>query len=434
MKKTSLFLILSVLVIFSSGEIFCKVKSEKYSDYSINLSIDPESRDIIVDGILIYRSKNALSSDLSIYIDSNMVFDKLLVNGIDFRSIITEKSDNRFLPIARKIIIKNRFLKRNDNLIEFSYKGKLMPMEAMSANIVSKEWTEIGLYYPWFLFSPDFIKLFTYNISVKNLSGYSIFGLGNVTVNKWTTNISSFTPTNDMPICMSEKSKLTIFNRDNVYINFYHNPINYELLPKFSSDILQMAHNLQNVLSRRKNFEITIIESLRENGGGYARVGGVVLGELKPNEYDDNRVAMKKYIAHELAHLWWYRANTSEWEDWLNESFAEMSSLMAIRQTEGEEVFASILEKKRNNSLKTPPLWGFDRNGCDYETAHKILYSKGVCFLIDLEEKLGRESFAKLFSSLSDTKLTSTGQLLDYLSRTCGEDIANWFEHKLKFQ
>lgn len=54
MKKTSLFLILSVLVIFSSGEIFCKVKSEKYSDYTINLSIDPESRDIIVDGILIY--------------------------------------------------------------------------------------------------------------------------------------------------------------------------------------------------------------------------------------------------------------------------------------------------------------------------------------------------------------------------------------------
>jgi len=47
---------------------------------------------------------------------------------------------------------------------------------------------------------------------------------------------------------------------------------------------------------------------------------------------------------------WWANAPVNSWEDWLNESFAEYSALMAVRELFGAERFeASSL---RNSSAQ----------------------------------------------------------------------------------
>jgi hypothetical protein len=57
--------------------------------------------------------------------------------------------------------------------------------------------------------------------------------------------------------------------------------------------------------------DISIIQSPREKGGGYARRGLIVLGGLNDRQYVDLREAYGRYLGHEIAHLWWWKAETS---------------------------------------------------------------------------------------------------------------------------
>lgn len=432
MKRAIKFKLFSNIIALLMVNCMCLGQTDKYSDYTISLSINPQSGNAYVKGQLKYVKKDSSDNDFSFYIDSNMVFDKLSVNGLECLPYKSVKSDNRYMPLARKIVIKKKYFTKVEDVIEFSYSGKFGIIESMSANVVGKEWTEIGLYLPWFPYSPDDAALFNYRIEIVNQEGYQIFGIGNISVNKRKTVISSIYPTNDIPIFLSNNIKLSTFSNNGDIINIFHKPENLDYFLQLSSHILQVTDILQNIPTRQKKFEITIIESQRDSGGGYARLGGIILAGLDPNDYEKGIIATKMYLAHEFAHLWWYKAKSTEWEDWLNESFAEMSALLAIRKTEGEEMFDYILEKKINKSKLSPVIWGFDRNGSNYEVAYKILYNKGVCFLVDLEKKIGRESFAKLFSYLSELKLNSTNQLLESITQYSGKDVADWFERKLK--
>ena len=54
-----------------------------------------------------------------------------------------------------------------------------------------------------------------------------------------------------------------------------------------------------------------------------------------------------KYIAYELAHLWWCKSNPNSWEDLLNESFAEYSVRMELRKVFGEVKYAAKIDKWR---------------------------------------------------------------------------------------
>ena len=55
---------------------------------------------------------------------------------------------------------------------------------------------------------------------------------------------------------------------------------------------------------------------------GYFRKGLIVLSDL-PSE----KIAIDAFLAHECGHIWATGANINSWEDWLNETFAEILSL-----------------------------------------------------------------------------------------------------------
>lgn len=417
---------------FSSSDGVCNENKVESTDYQISLIINPQTGHISVSGTLTFFNSGIEKRGISLYLDSNMVFSKFIINGLNMNSYKTERSDSRFMPLSKKIYLEESVLKKDKNLLEFEYSGTLGTLDSIFANVVGNSWTEIGLYYPWFPFSLEGNRLFSYSVRIKNLNGKEIFGIGKVKKEGDETLITSTCPTNDIPICISDKVKHSVFRNGGTKIHIYHSPEKSEFIRTLSSDILNISYSLQKIISKKKNLEVVFIESQRRLGGGYARQGGIILGGLDPQGYHKSSLNLKWYIAHEMAHLWWYKANTGSWEDWLNESFAEMSAALVIRESEGEELYNKIIDKKRELSQSTPPIWGFDRNGCAYEISYKVLYNKGVCLLSDLEDRVGREEFQKLFTSISKSKICTTSQLLDELRSISGEETAIWFERLLK--
>ena len=336
------------------------------------------------------------------------------------------------MPTARKIYLEQKSLSmRQPAKINFAYGGKLEDRSNIFPNRIGPEWTEMGLYYPWFPFNPDHHKMFTYKVDVKTKGDYTAFGLGEKKKQKDRTTLETKIPTTDILVCLSKDVKTYTAAMGQNQLNIFHHGFTDSLLQEMASNISR-SYQYFNTWFGEKSMDISIIDTKREKGDGYARMGGMVLGGLQAENYYSDLERYYRYFAHELAHLWWFKAKTTSWEDWLNESFAEYSALMVLREEFGQEIFDSRLENKIRKSEGTPPIWNFDRNNAEYQIAYRVLYEKGPVLLSELEQKTGRYKFRKLCRKLIAQDIHTTEDFLKALKSIEGAKTAEWFRKLLK--
>jgi len=211
MKRFNLLIIAATLFIFAGMGFLCLGdKRNKYSHYDVVLSIDPSSGYISVKGKLDINLENFMEKELLIYLDSSMIIEKMCINGTKCDSIISDTSDNRYMPSARKISLKAAEISGMGKHAEilFSYKGKLSTLRSnMLTSTTDSNSTEIGHYLPWFPYSPQSAGIFTYNVTVKNVPGYEISGVGEIEKRDDVTRIASPNPATDIVICISRGVK-----------------------------------------------------------------------------------------------------------------------------------------------------------------------------------------------------------------------------------
>jgi len=111
---------------------------------------------------------------------------------------------------------------------------------------------------------------------------------------------------------------------------------------------------------------------------------------------------MQKVIAHEIAHQWWFSTvgNDIFNDAWLDEGFAEYSSLLYLRETQGEEVFQIYLKEFENSAaLADAESGGKLKVGSSVEelsATHyytNFVYAKGAIFLNTLRTQMGEDAF-----------------------------------------
>jgi hypothetical protein len=180
-----------------------------YPHYDIHLSIDPQSHKIKVKGSLELNLNHVSDDTLTFYLDRGMDVTSFKLNEKDIAIIDTSQSDNMFMPMARKIFIDISNLSQADKVstIAFSYSGKVSELPEIYANRIGAQWTEMGLYYPWFPFSIKQIRTFTYNLAAEAPDQYEIFGLGSLEKKNGYTIISNSMPTSDIVVCLSKEDK-----------------------------------------------------------------------------------------------------------------------------------------------------------------------------------------------------------------------------------
>ncbi|HZK10552.1 MAG TPA: M1 family aminopeptidase, partial [Clostridia bacterium] len=172
------------------------------------------------------------------------------------------------------------------------------------------------------------------------------------------------------------------------------------------------------------------------DGGGYCRDKLIVLttstdGSIENNIKDaspEQQIKTFRFIAHELAHLWWLKAESTSWEDWLNESFAEYSSLMATRDFYGEKEFLRLINLYKEKTLNLPAVRGIDRSDQD---AFNVLYAKGPTLLYQLEIMIGAVAFKELLNNIHMKKINNTLDFLDELTLLTSKDTSKKFSKLL---
>jgi len=399
----------------------------KYSHYDIQLYVDPDDQFIKVKGNLKYLVETDSLDVLSFKLHEQLIINKFSVNGDSTYEIDTISNKIRWIPNAINIIYqtKENFKKGDILNVDFSYEGIISRWSPWSANVIGPEWIEMGLYLPWY---PSFYGPFTYRVSIDIEPRFNVFAIGKATVKDNKRIFETNIPVGDLIICASKDLNVRKIELMNHSFKIVNCTLSDATIDSIQNDIKHFYQLYNEWFGRIEEQDMCLVISKREKGGGYARKGGLFLGGINHTDYIDNRLAYNRYLGHEIAHFWWTGAENN-WEDWLNESFAEYSALMLIKELVGTEEFISRLSKKRDESSNTPPIWELDRNS---SSTQLVLYSKGVVLLNELDDKIGNKRFLELCREVIRKNINNTSDFLNLLKEREGQEIGNWFEQSLK--
>jgi len=160
---------------------------------------------------------------------------------------------------------------------------------------------------------------------------------------------------------------------------------------------------------------------------GIARLGLIVTseGRVKEAMANDPGYTLFQDIAHEIGHFWW-NFGTGQ-GDWINESFAEYSSALAVRDIVSQDKFDAVIAGYRKTvaglpadapSLATVPADG---------SGFFVRYYKGSLMLDDFRRTLGDAAFfaaAHEFFEIYKSKGAVTADFLSFWKAHLGTDAA----------
>lgn len=160
---------------------------------------------------------------------------------------------------------------------------------------------------------------------------------------------------------------------------------------------------------------------------GYSRYNYIALSSIAGR--DQSHVT--GFLCHELTHFWSRHGNFGSVENWLNESFAVYTELMAIRHYFGTEVFQQRLDRLEERIAAKPELPNIYDGENMARRPYLINYGKGPIALHALEQRIGADAFQQFMMSYMAGAVKTTPELLEILEAQTDLDTRQWFADAL---
>lgn len=180
-----------------------------------------------------------------------------------------------------------------------------------------------------------------------------------------------------------------------------------------------------------KNINKIDIVSLGLDGGGgaYFRNELVVIDTLNVNgDIESIKRNTITLLAHELGHNWFTGANTSSWEDWLNETGAEWSSLLFVLSMSNYKLFEQQIDWPLKKYQETPPIRTPDSKRPDG------VHWRGTIMFYEIYKKYGKEVILDILRTLASLDEMTTENFLYKLRIEMGNLIPDIIERGLNLQ
>ena len=394
--------------------------------YEIELQIEPQQGAIQAEAALTLIAPEGGLEQLRLLLNRGLTIRSLTAD-VAVKSHAfdrTQPSGYRYAPTAAPLVIDfaEPLPAGRSAALRISYEGKIEP-DTWHTNEIRPDWAELGMYSAWYPYDQA-SSSFTSRVAVKTEEGYGVTGWGLVTRSgdRWV--VTRDEPSWDIVVIAAPDLRVRrLGGNDSGSIEVCYAKLEPEQADRIASDAGRLLTTLGTWLGPASSKSLRIVFVERKSGGGYYRTGFMTL------IWDPNYQGLIQYAAHETAHFWWGRGQATTWEDWLNESFAEYTALMVMREWYGDEVFAERLASYRKEAETAPPIWGLDRN---HSAAHSALYRKGPLLLRELEQKIGESRFRDLLTALVARRVGTTENMLATLEELTSKQVRVAFEESLK--
>ena len=169
--------------------------------------------------------------------------------------------------------------------------------------------------------------------------------------------------------------------------------------------------------------EASIVVTSRDEGG-YSRGTLIALTDIA----DTGPASMMQFICHELSH-YWSHGNAMSVENWLNESFADYTAIMGMREALGEDEYEAFMARyQRQVDAATGPLGPVWTPQTTERPDFVVAYRKGPLALARAEALIGREAFARFIQRAMAERVATTPDMLDVFEQVAGAEARAAFE------
>lgn len=332
--------------------------------------------------------------------------------------IIASNDNNQSIEITLKEDIAV-----NTDFITITYDGVLLP-EPMEnkINSINKDYVELNVDSFWFPIDNTFNKQITANFSVDTGKDWQAITTGSVRYAHNKVYINNASPFLDISMTLAKSFSKTGDARFTIY----------DLRKTVANmDVLQSAiKQCYEFLNRRFGENVPLPKGkfiLHERpSSGYARQTYIALSSIEKRSTED----LTGFVCHELSHFWASKGNFSTVENWLNESFAVYTELMAIRSIFGSNAYDDFISRFNKQILNKnlPSVWSVDDQS---RRPYLVNYRKGPLLLAALEVRIGRPLFLKFIKAYMTNEIDTTPKLIQLIKEISGEKHSQWFMKEL---
>ncbi|RKY84325.1 hypothetical protein DRQ09_08795 [candidate division KSB1 bacterium] len=328
--------------------------------------------------------------------------------------------------------------------MEIAYSGKLLKIpefgtfpdqETALDDRINSEMVELAVYSCWYPYW-SFGNKFDISLEVSLPEEWKCVCSGRKTKEVKENNrvVSWWSSKKDIDIVViaSPELKNKTVKTSSGIIDVYYSKLPEKYIIKETNEI-EKSLNLFTSLLGKPHISGSVVKHVyspkKKGQGSISRAGmiitseGRILDELTRNQ----DISYLHSIAHEIAHFWW-NFGTGQ-GDWINETFAEYFSLIAIREISSKKRFDEYIDKYKKMVEKlpedapslseVPPV--NDNNG------YIIRYYKGSLMLDYFRELLGDKKFFKIckdFYIKFNEIGAGTSQFKDFWSKRLGKHRA----------
>jgi len=401
--------LLSIIILLNSIMVF----SQSIKRYDGNINVDINERKVqatfeitfnpspLIDTIKLFVHQSANISEVS----SNS-------NSIQYKVL-----NEQFIGEDKAIVINSEENKNKKLAINYTYSLDSIQDESFQFN---KSWLELNLYTAWFPLNMDY-GLFEYKINVQLPPKYKLISSGVVSDNGTFWQVNQKMPSFDIPIIISPQFKCISVAEEKIKVYYL------DLTSENEKTIKNAANShydfLNGILEKLNTANLILAINQFNRPISYTRKGFISLTIGNSFSIQD-----EKTLAHEIGHLWWNKASVSNWEDWLNEGFAEYSSILILRNKYGQENFDKNIKYLENIIKDLPSLYQLKKENTINQN---VITYKGAYLLYELENKIGRKDFSNFLRTVHQKNIKQTSEFLILVKNELGIDIENHVVSKL---
>jgi aminopeptidase N len=311
--------------------------------------------------------------------------------------------------------------------VTWEYAGRLPneQLPGIGGAVVSPHWTELPIEAMWVPVHASISKRFTFDAMLDVPDGYEVVSTGSVEAASAGWRIRSAVPGPDVPLVISDRMAVRERMEEGLPVSVYHGGAPDSVTTFVAESATQVLDRYAQRFeggSETDALRITVAPVERATPASYARTGFIAL-----NHGAEPDPGLFGLIAHEAAHLWWTDAvDPLSRHNFLNESFAEYESWLALRAEYGSAVFQDRLTEARKRAQKAPSFreWTPRTDGV-------LSYNKGPVLLHRLHQRIGDAEFQSFVAALQRDDVGTLDGMVTTLETVTSAETADWFEAKL---
>lgn len=273
-------------------------------------------------------------------------------------------------------------------------------------NIITEDIVSLSWYSVWYPQELPFVILCN-SVILKNGSPWFVLKAKyNGKNNTWKYSNPLYDPCN---IVAYRKSKLNTIS--NKYMNIYTvESSKKEMIQSFSKIYENIIQYYNGNLYKKIHISFLdvpfITPAINVPETAYVR-----RGLMWCSTFGESETEIVRLWAHEVAHNWCHGADTSSWEDWLNETTAEWSALLFALKSDNRELFDSILMPKIKNYYSLPNIRTSDGS------RPKGVHDKGTVLFYKIYLETDFETMEEVLRCFTDLTVKNTCNFVKKLRR-----------------